>query len=312
MTRSAVSDEFAITQITPSVRDIGFKPNPVVNAAAAVAAYREDGSAPYLFRMFLPKEMKTKKKYPLVLWLHGSGESLGDNECQLAHMQTSIDVLAGPNRPDFYLAAVQCPVETRSWYRPDPRTPHGETPLEMLDKITQALVKEYQIDANRISLLGICSGGNAAFELIRKFPKRFAAIAACSAEPPSGPPQTYRHQPIWMFNSREDTVGLNNNLNFADGVNRSRGDAFVTLIDSDGHDTWRSAQRDDHVVEWLLRQRRGWFTFPRDVPVMNHSKRDVFRLFALPTIVFLAFMAATLKRRITARKAAPPRAANEK
>ena len=217
-------------------------------------------------------------------------------------MQTSIDVLAGPNRPDFYLAAVQCPVETCSWHKPDPRTPHGETPLEMLDKIIQALVEEYPIDVNRISLLGICSGGNAAFELIKKFPKRFSAIAVCSAEPPSGPPQTYRHQPIWLFNSREDTVLWNNNKNFADEVNRSWGDVFVTLIESDDHNTWRSAQRDDHVIEWLLCQRRGRFAFPRNVPVLNHSKGVVLCLFVLPMAVFLAFTAAALRRRITARK----------
>ena len=312
ITRSAVSNEYEIVQISPSKRQIGFKANPVVDAAAAVAAYREGGSEPYLFRMFFPKKANPKKKYPLVLWLHGFGESISDNKCQLAHMQTSIDVLAGPNRPDFYLAAVQCPVETCSWHEPDPRTPHGETPLEMLDKIIQALVEEYQVDENRISLLGICSGGNAAFELIKKFPKRFSAIAVCSAESPSGPPRTYRHQPIWLFNSREDTVARNNNLNFADGVNRSWGDVFVTLIDSDDHNTWRSAQRDDHVIEWLLRQRQGRFAFPRNVPVLNHSKGDVLRLFVLPMAVFFAFTAAALRRRINARKTALTQAAKEK
>ena len=312
ITRSAVSNEYEIVQISPTERQIGFKANPVVNAAAAVAAYREEGAKPYLFRMFLPKEANSKKKYPLVLWFHGFGESVSDNQCQLAHMQTSIDVLAGPNRPDFYLAAVQCPVETCSWHRPDPRTPHGETPLEMLDKIIQALVEEYPIDENRISLLGICSGGNAAFELIQKFPKRFSAIAVCSAEPPSGPSQTYRHQPIWLFNSREDTVLWNNNLNFTDGVNRSWGDVVVTLIDSDDHNTWRSAQRDDHVIEWLLCQRRGRFAFPRNVPVLNHSIGVVLRLFVLPMAVFLVFAAAALKRRTTAQKTALTQAAKEK
>jgi predicted peptidase len=168
LARRAYSVELAVVRVDASTEYMGFRANPVVNASAAVAAYREGDAPPYPFRIFFPKEVRSGKKYPLVLWLHGRGESLSDNECQLAHMQTSIDVLAGPDRPDFYLVAVQCPVETHSWHRPDPRTPHEETPLEMLDKITQALIKGYPIDVDRISILGICTGGEAGFDSDQK------------------------------------------------------------------------------------------------------------------------------------------------
>lgn len=48
----------------------------------------------------------------------------------------------------------------------------------------------------RISLPGTCFGSNAAFELIRNFPKLFSSIAVCPADPPSGSPQLYRHPSI--------------------------------------------------------------------------------------------------------------------
>ena len=310
--RIAISDEYAVVQVSPSVTQVGFQANPVVNAAAAVAAYREEGAEPYLFRMFLPKEVKPKKKYPLVLWLHGQAESTSDNQCQLAHMQTSIDVLAGPNRPDFYLVAIQCPVETGSWDKPDPRAPRQETPLEMLDKITQALIEEYPIDINRISLLGICSGGTTVFDFVKAFPKRFSAVAAFSSNVPSDLSSIYRHQPIWLFNNKDDVVLWGNNLDFAETVNKSWGDMYVTLHETGGHNTWTSAQRDDHIIEWLLLQRRGRFAFPRDVAVLNHSKEDILYLFVLPMIVFLAFSVAALKRQTTVRKTALVQAAKEK
>ena len=310
--RAAFSIDLTEVRISPTVEYVGFKANPVVNAAAAVAAYRENGAEPYLFRMFLPKEVKPKKKYPLILWIHGYGESLSDNESQMAHMQTSIDVLAGPNRPDFYLAAVQCPVETHSWDTPDPRAPNGETPMEMLDKITQALIEEYPIDVHRISLLGICTGGVSGFELIKKNPKRFSAFAACSSDAPSGSSSIYRHQPIWLFNNRDDSATWKSNLDFAAAVNKAWGDVYVTLHEKGGHNTWTSAQRDDHVIEWLLRQRRGRFAFPRNVPVLNHSKGDVLRLFILPMAVFFVFLTVSLRRRISARKTVPAQGAKEK
>ena len=296
--RIAISDEYAVVQVSPSVTQVGFQANPVVNAAAAVAAYREEGAEPYLFRMFLPKEVKPKKKYPLILWLHGRAESTSDNQCQLAHMQTSIDVLAGPNRPDFYLVAIQCPVETGSWDKPDPRAPHQETPLEMLDKIIQALVEDYPIDINRISLLGVCSGGAAVFDFVRTFPKRFSAAASLSASTPVDQPHIYRHQPIWLFNNKDDNVKWENSLSFVERTNSAWGDMYITLAETGGHNTWMSAQRDDHIIEWLLLQRRGRFAFPRDVPVLNHSKRDVLRLFVLPLIVFFGFTTASLKKQL--------------
>lgn len=294
--RSAISDEYAVVEVSPSVKHIGFRPNPVVNAAAAVAAYREDGAEPYYFRMFLPKEVKPKRKYPLILWIHGDGESLSDNQCQLAHMQTSIDVLAGPNRPDFYLAAIQCPIETHSWHKPDPRTPHGETPLEMLDKITEALVEEYQVDVNKISLLGVCSGGIAVFDLIKLFPERFSAAAVFSSGATPDPPENFRHQPIWLFNNKDDNVSWKNSLRFADEVNKAWGDMFVTVNETGGHNTWTGAQRDDHIVEWLLHQRRGMFAFPRDVPFLGHPRSKVFLLFVLPMIIFIVLTIFPQKR----------------
>lgn len=294
--RTAFSIDLAEVRVSPTVEYVGFKANPVVNAAATVAAYREEGTKPYLFRMFLPKDVKPKKKYPLILWIHGYGESLSDNESQMAHMQTSIDILAGPSRPDFYLVAIQCPVETHSWNTPDPRAPNGETPLEMLDKITQTLIEEYPIDISRISLLGICSGGVAGFKMIKEFPKRFSAFAACSSCAPSDSPSTYRYQPVWLFNNKDDSSAWKSNMDFAAAVNEDWGDTYVTLHEKGGHNTWTSAQRDDRIIEWLLRQRRGRFAFPRDVPALDHSKKEVFQLFLLPIIIFVVFVVVTAMR----------------
>ena len=292
--RTAFSIDLTEVRVSPTVEYVGFKANPVVNAAAAVAAYKEGEARPYLFRMFLPKKINPKKKYPLILLLHGNGESLSDNESQLAHMQTSIDVLAGPDRPDFYLVAVQCPAETHSWDTPDPRAPNGETPLEMLEKITQVLVEDHPVDDNRISLLGICTGGVAGFEMIKKFPKRFSAFAACSSDVPDDSPRIYRHLPIWLFNNQDDFTMWRSNLDFAAAVNKAWGNMDITLHEKGGHNTWTSAQRDDHIIEWLLRQRRGRFAFPRHAPALDHPEKEILLLFILPIAIFIFFVAASL------------------
>ena len=283
-------------RVDPSVEKLGALANPVdVGDRDGV----REGGSPVSFPHVL-SENDGAEKYPLVLWLHGLGEGRGDNESQLMHMQTSIDVLAGPDRPDFYLAAVQCSIETMSWAYSDPRTPNGETPLEMLDKITRALVEEYPIDVDRISLLGICSGVTAGFDLIEKFPNRFSAFVACSENAPNGNPRTYRHQPIWMFNNRNDNYSVDDNLYFASSVNEVWGDVYVTVHDEGGHNTWTRAQRDYRVMEWMLRQRRGRFAFPRDVSALDRPKGKAFLLFMPP--IFLLAAALLIPRKVGKKK----------
>lgn len=272
----------------------GYKQNQIVEKASCIMAYRNAGGEPYYFRMFMPKETAPGKKYPLVIWLHGVGESRSDNASQLAHMQSSIESLAGPDRPDFFLIATQCPIETRSWTSPDPRTPHGETPLEMIHLVTEALLREYPVDQDRISLMGICSGAMAGFELIEQYPDRFSAMAGCS---PSRLPfriDAYRRVAVWTFNNQDDSDSSDNE-HAAEALNRSGIPFFITLNPTGGHDTWTAAQRDDHVLDWLLRQRRGRFPFPRHVPVLDRSWGNMFLLFGLP--IFITVIAVLFSRR---------------
>ena len=47
---------------------------------------QEEKSLPY--RILLPENYDAKKNYPLLLFLHGSGERGNDNELQLVHGST--------------------------------------------------------------------------------------------------------------------------------------------------------------------------------------------------------------------------------
>lgn len=275
-------------------------PDNAVIEASCVATYREDKSAPYEFRIFTPNNLLPNKKYPLIIWLHGAGESLSDNISQLAHMEWSIDLLAGSNRPDFFLIALQCPVETESWYQPDPRSPHGESPLEMLDKITNVLTCEYPIDTDRISLFGICSGATAGFTLIQRFPQKFSAFAACSGNPPPYLIDTYRLLPIWIFNNGVDSEIWRENQSLTNAVNHVGGNMALTVNNITGYDTWTSAQRDSHVLEWLIKQRRGGIVFPQGVPIYYRSKKEILIKFCLP--ITITVISTLITRRFSSRR----------
>src|SRR5205814_10542335 len=86
------------------------------------------------YRLFIPKGYDPAKKYPLVLWLHGSGSVGSDNRKQISSASTlGTHTWTRPENqakyPAFVLAP-QCP-SGRSWDSP------GElnTVLEILDAV---------------------------------------------------------------------------------------------------------------------------------------------------------------------------------
>src|SRR5262249_54526886 len=74
----------------------------------------QDGDYKLSYRLLRPKEYDAKKKYPLVIFLHGAGERGSDNEKQLRHGANdfaSDEIMA--KYPAFVMAP-QCP-ENEKW-----------------------------------------------------------------------------------------------------------------------------------------------------------------------------------------------------
>ncbi|MDR1382370.1 MAG: hypothetical protein LBJ67_00775 [Planctomycetaceae bacterium] len=94
--------EEAIRSASELNPDGGYNANPLVVACFATMEYHYTGgrytNQPIKFRMFMPEKIQPNEKYPLILWLHGQGESGNDNTRQLAHAQFTMEYLAGKNK----------------------------------------------------------------------------------------------------------------------------------------------------------------------------------------------------------------------
>lgn len=108
--------------------------------------------------------LKSEEKKPLLIFLHGSGENGSDVEKVKIH---------GPFKYlknhdlDFFVLAPQCP-EGQQW-NPD-----------ILYELILKIQKENNIDANRIYLTGLSSGGWGTYSLALKHPEMFAAVMPVS------------------------------------------------------------------------------------------------------------------------------------
>jgi len=136
------------------------------------------------YRILYPRKYKKRKAYPLVLFLHGSGERGRDNEAQLMHggkffVEENI-------RKEFPAIIIfpQCPQDS-TWSR-SKRASNSDKRIFLSDEappVSQQLVKELVdslsekkvVDNRRRYLGGLSLGGFGTYDLLIRYPDYFAA-----------------------------------------------------------------------------------------------------------------------------------------
>src|SRR5678815_1989826 len=125
------------------------------------------------YRQLYP-DSDTLRKYPLVIFLHGSGERGSDNEAQLkwgVQNFASDEMMA--SHPAFVIAP-QCP-EKVGWSNFSGRSREStdmklesnpSKPMELLIGLIHEMMKNKSIDTNRIYITGLSMGGFGTYDAI--------------------------------------------------------------------------------------------------------------------------------------------------
>src|ERR1700744_6478 len=140
----------------------------------------EKGDTLY-YRMLFP-DANPVRRYPLVIFLHGSGERGSDNDAQLKwgvmNFATDQNMFAHP----AIVIAPQCP-EKMAWSNVD-RGKNGDAltlqaepskPLALGIGFIRKLMQTMPIDTNRIYITGLSMGGYGTYDAIERYPHLFAA-----------------------------------------------------------------------------------------------------------------------------------------
>ena len=216
------------------------------------------------YRIFVPKDYDAKKKYPLILFLHGAGERGNDNERQLVHAQVLrfISDEAQAKHPCI-LVAPQCP--TNGWWADIPgrtrKLPAGVrstgSTMNLLLALLDGIEKQYSIDPDRRYVTGLSMGGFGSFALCLARPDYFAAaVPICGGTDPSRAKEMSKVA-FWVFHGGADPVV--NPAQSRDAVKALK-EAGATVKYTEypgvGHDSWVKAYQEPELAEWLFAQKR--------------------------------------------------------
>lgn len=152
--------------------------------------------ARYNYLLYMPKDYsKQKKKYPLVIYLHG-GSQKGNDLSKLKGYGLPYLVSKGENF-DFIIASPQCP-DNKFWSTDN-----------WFDSLYTDLITKYRIDTNRVYLTGISMGGYGTYIVAMDFPNKFAALVPmCGGCNDSDTSRicNLNKIPIWAFHGTADDL----------------------------------------------------------------------------------------------------------
>lgn len=196
------------------------------------------------YRIYLPDgHGDTDESWPLLLWLHGDGgqASRGGWEEILSYGPPSM--LKKGRKFPFVLLVPQLWGEVH-W---DP---------DSLHVLLQESIHKYNIDPDRVYLMGHSRGGFGAWELACSYPETFAAVVPISARPMTAI-ERVRDMGIWIFHGEIDTgVPLGGALNMYQELKVLEADVRLTVFPGVAHNAVAPAMQSEQLWQWLLAQKR--------------------------------------------------------
>lgn len=217
------------------------------------------------YRVLLPENYQTNKRYPVILFLHGAGERGSDNEKQLTHgskifLEDSFRkdypaIVLFPQCPeDSYWASMNIdrgtyPIKTDFHYAKKPNWP-----LQAARDLVDTWIREGHGDADQIYIMGLSMGGMGTFESLIRWPKMFAAAAAICGGGDVRKAKRFAHKvPVWVFHGDADgVVPVVYSREMVQQLKDLHADVRYTEYPGVNHNSWDNAFMEKELLPWLM------------------------------------------------------------
>ncbi len=211
------------------------------------ASYSDAGGRTLPYRLLEPQPYDPARKYPLVLFLHGSGERGSDNQIQVRIRNGAYELMETARSRAYFLLVPQAPKGAR-W--------DGVSDLVL--GALEDVRRRYAIDGSRIYVAGLSLGGYGTWLLIGQRPDLFAAaVPVCGGGDPSTA-AAMKGVAVWAFHGRRDPwVPVQESRNMVAALEAAGGDVRYTEYEDGDHFVWGRTFGDPAVIEWLFSRSKG-------------------------------------------------------
>ena len=222
------------------------------------------------YRILYPVSYDPHKAYPLVIFLHGSGNIGNDNESQLQHGASLF--LADSNRQKYPAIVIfpQCPPgQVWSYFKFGydsgqhkmfmrfPFNSNQPVVSQLVKALADSLVDQKTVDASRIYLGGLSLGGFGTFDLMERYPGFFAAaFPICGGgDTAMAAGVAASHIAVWIFHGEKDPlVSVQNSRDFYHALTSAGGNVQYTEYPGVKHNAWDYAFKEPALLSWLFAQ----------------------------------------------------------
>jgi predicted peptidase len=219
----------------------------------------------YSYSIYVPRNFDASKRWPVILFLHGSGER-GNDGLRSTQIGVGAAIRANPDRVPAIVVFPQAPADSR-WI--------GE-PADAAMAALEKSITEFHGDRSRVYLTGLSMGGYGTYHLAMAHPEIFAAlVVVCggllphktttavrqsplnveAADPYAFTAHALRHLPIRIFHGDADPViPVSESRKMAEALKSEGADVCYVEFPGVGHNAWDRAYGDAGLWEWLFRQ----------------------------------------------------------
>ena len=210
------------------------------------------------FRIFAPYSKNTVTKFPVLLYLHGSGERGNDNALQLKSLPSMLTELPYRNEFPCYIIAPQCPMNM-SWttFRRNflAESTWNRDPIV---RIVEQMLENPNVDRDRVYLVGFSMGSFGAWDLAADYPDLFAAVVPIAGGGPGSLAEALVDVPIWAVHGDQDrTCPVEQTRKIVVELERLGANVHYTELCGVAHASWQPAFSDTRdLIDWMFRQRK--------------------------------------------------------
>lgn len=233
-----------------------------VKQAFDARSFKDKEGVSLNYRIYSPVDSASKKKYPLVLFLHGAGERGDDNEKQLVHGAKDIWMYSKTVNDPVIIIAPQCS-NGKQWvdvpWGADSHTMPAEAsvPMKLTVELLNEVIKTMPVDTKRIYVTGLSMGGYGTWDIIQRYPKIFAAAMPVCGGGDTAQADRIKNIPIWVFHGGSDNVvKTSRSMDMVEALKTAGGKPLYREYPNVGHNAWSTTYSDKEVLAWFFGQKK--------------------------------------------------------